>query len=550
MKKRLLLFLIFIPFSYALDCIVYEDCAARDCVGAARFCHEGNCVLTECVNFGTHQLYYKTDAFGGTAVSVDAIVSMGGKFILLAIVALVIALMFPMLKLHKKVKILVVIGFAIAVILFGLYLFVGEDLFYDIIGKDGRWDSHRADTEIIKVVNKEGLSVQEKILAGYSEDIKGGKEYILNDRLHESSVIILELRLDKQLDEMGISIMGSSMSVETIEGKDVNVYQNPLYNTYAWKNDNLVFLLSGEKKHTKELVRTFLSELNDSMNISQTVEEDSYRAEDVTDDDMYNAPPIIRITYPLEPYVDDGMVSFEVSDNDSQVDSDSIQVIGPAGFTDATVDCLVLEGIFNCTFVADVRPGRNTLIIKAADVSGKISRSETSFVFDNIPWKSNLIYPLNNGYVNMPNLKFEIFDTESGLNISSFIFEGINQSIDFCTELDKKVECSFENLEINEGSRKITIKGHDLAGNYAQALLAFVYDKTRPVIKLTNKGFTVQDNVKLRNESLYLDRKRYSLDNCHLIDKVYHCRYDKWISLITVMDEAGNVATVENKLVR
>ena len=47
-----------------------------------------------------------------------------------------------------------------------------------------------------------------------------------------------------------------------------------------------------------------------------------------------------------------------------------------------------------------------------------------------------------------------------------------------------------------------------------------------------------------------LDNKRYSIDNCHLVEGNYHCAYNGFISSIAVRDLAGNLQSKTYKLER
>jgi len=103
---------------------------------------------------------------------------------------------------------------------------------------------------------------------------------------------------------------------------------------------------------------------------------------------------------------------------------------------------------------------------------------------------------------------------------------------------------------MDPGHNEFFISGDDLAGNSNDIKVNFYFDDIRPDVEITNKGFIVSDNLELLNDSLMLDNKRYSFDNCHLITDEYHCRYDKWIKTIRVQDIAGNSFMKEYKLVR
>lgn len=535
-KKEVLIvlaiFLLFImPQTYAFECLTYEDCEKSQCIGTNRMCIEGSCINSECLLKSGNAFIDKKDNNSGIA----SIISLSTKILFLAIISLMIALLFPMLRLHRKVKIIIGICFGIFTIIFGLYLFDGVELINKIFGYNmDEWDYDKADREILALINNENYEVDETLIS--SKEIIGGKEYKLKNLRYENSLIILKFNSNSSFLE--IEMINDYTAQKTLYNNKINLNDYNIYNTYYWNSNNLSFILTGEKDESDKIIKYLL--LNRTI---QTPKINIDKKIKITN------PPLIKIIKPnLHTYTSDNEIIFQITDNDSLIDKDSIGVSGILGFS--KIDCVDVNNQINCSFYGELKNGINTMNIYVKDIYENKAFNNYQILFDDISWEFSSIYPTNESYNNLARIHFKLWDEHSGLNQNTFTIKGINISLELCNKNKKEIECEIDNLMISEGKHTIEIFGKDNANNLNSIKMNYYYDKTRPNIEVTQRGFIVSDNIKLKNDSLFLDNKRYSFDNCKYIYHEYHCEYSQWVKEFSVMDEAGNSFYLESKKIR
>jgi len=168
MKKGLLLFLIVLPMALSYECVTYDDCYAKNCLGSVRVCSEGVCIFSDCV----------ADA------SAQDFISITGRVILLAMVAIIIALLLSLAKLQGRARAIAFMLAAGFLAVLSLYIFSDTSL-----ALDSRWDSEAADQAIRNVMSKKNYDVEEELFT-----FNGGpaKLYMLNSPLYEHSVVAFE----------------------------------------------------------------------------------------------------------------------------------------------------------------------------------------------------------------------------------------------------------------------------------------------------------------------------------------------------------------------
>jgi len=499
MKKGLLLFLL-LPSVFAFECITYQDCFPKECIGSARFCVEGACVFSQCVDQDERD--YEL---------VDTIIKVSGKFMFLTLLVIIIALLFPMLRIHGKSKLIAVLGLIIFIVLFGLYLFRDSGTLFS-----GSWDSDIADKTVRSVLKEFNMDVEEKLFNPKTASF--GKEYKIQNVIHEHNLIALY--------EPEIAPKGDDSF--TINSVQVMITKGKLYDQLSWKIKDMMYILTGSK--AREMVNIMLNSSNTSVHIITPAKD--------------NKKPQIKLMLPNTTYVSSNIVAFEITDPDTYANVSTIEVGGIPGFD--KFDCYMENYNLKCRFETELSPGENTISIAVADTEGEYSTKTSTFIFDVDPWKMELIYPIDE-YVNVAKLNFRATDSESGilaLNIS-----GID-SAPSCKAIADGLECDYENLNINQGANFVVVNGYDKAGNFNSFNIEFNYDNTRPTISRTTKGFILSDSSGIKENSLRIDGKKYSLDNCNLIDKQWHCAYTDWIREISVQDMAGNVVKKEYMLER
>jgi len=539
-----------IPCVYAMECLTYEQCDELDCIGAARGCVEGVCVYTDCVTNANAKL----SSFEGYTQNIDVeyIVSLMGKMFFLILIAAILALIFSIPNLHGKERVFAIVGFTVTIIILGVFLFYWNDITMNKTQDyldSSQWDPHRADSLIHYVLEKEPQDIEEHTVSERWYGFKGGKEYKLKDGLYEKSVVILELTENTNMEH------DLDSSPTRIGGQKVKIDKSAFHDKYTWVNDELLFVVSGEKEESRRIVRHLI--LGSTVNISTKdieIQEQETKEEQVREK---SAPPVINVSYPVAgSYISKSYVSFGVYDIDSEIDKDTIFVEGAPKFSMS--ECTKINNKYSCITGFNASPGKQNMIIMVSDMGGETAKVSVLFVYDKETWQLEMIYPTDSVYTNVAMLKFRIIDIESGINLSTFNLTGLNISLDSCQKIKTGVECEYDSLSLNKGKNNITIEGYDNARSYNKENIYFYFDKTRPVINFTGYGFLVYDNIKLKNNSLFIDKKRYSLSDCDFIDnpisgdsgEEYMCRYDKWIREISVMDEAGNSAFAQQKQIR
>jgi hypothetical protein len=521
-----------IPQTYALECLTYEDCEMESCIGTTRMCIEGNCIKSSCLLKDGKALTDQEEQNEG----INSIVSLSTKFLFLAGIALIIALLFPMLKLHRKVKIMIGVGFGILTIFFGLYLFGGADIINKIFGHDtSDWDYNKADKEIIELINNENYEVDQIILS--SKNIVGGKEYKLKSLRHENSLIILKLNSNSSYKNIGIN--SEITKQKKINNNNVNYNDYNLYNTYFWNKNNLSFILTGEKDESYNIIKYLLS--NETVLTKNNIKKNK--------ETKTTTPPTIKLIKPnIQKFTSNNEIIFQISDNDSLIDEDSIKVTGIIGFS--KIDCININNKINCSFNGNLKSGINQMNIYVKDIYQNQMNNNYKILFDNIPWNFTPIYPTEDSFINLAKIHFKLTDEHSGLNHKNISINGININLESCKKDINNIECELDNLLISQGKQTLEIKGYDNVGNYNEIILNYFYDNIRPNIEITQRGFIVSDNFKLKNDSLMLDNRKYKLENCNFIYSKYHCEYSTWIKKFSVMDVAGNSFYLENKKIR
>ncbi|MBT3407119.1 hypothetical protein HN415_00380, partial [Candidatus Woesearchaeota archaeon] len=366
-------------------------------------------------------------------------------------------------------------------------------------------------------------------------NIVGGKEYKLKSLRHENSLIILKLNSNSSFFDIGIN--KDITTQKTINNNNINYNDYKIYNTYYWNKNNFSFILTGEKDESYNIIKYLLS--------NKTIEKINQNNKKI----KTTAPLLITIIKPnLKTYTSDKEIIFQITDNDSQIDENSIMVTGISGFN--KIDCTNINNKINCSFIGNLKSGINQINIYSKDIFKNQVNNNYKILFDNTPWNFTPIYPTENSYINLANIHFLLADEHSGLNKKNISINGININIESCKINPKEIKCELDNLKMSEGKHTIKISGYDNTNNYNQIELNFFYDNLRPNIEITERGFIVSDNLKLKNDSLFLDNKRYSFDNCKYIYSKYHCEYSKWINKFSVMDSAGNIFYLENKKTR
>jgi hypothetical protein len=518
MKKRLmLLFLVLCPLVSAFECLTYTDCSELSCTGASRICVEGTCTYSGCI---------ATGAVIGTGWT-DSFLVWAGRLMALLGIAAIVMLFLPSMNTSTKLKVLAaVIGIILFIVLIA-YLGGGEKAIGKLLGKTDRWDSAAADKRVMRVANSARLDIKENLVT------KGVKEYKLKSPTSESVAIAFMLEPGQSVQSLHLNIQDAQR--QDLDGHSVTAAETPFHTIYIWQMDDLAFVLAGPKDEAKRLVKAFFDE-----NLSVAPLEEKRPT-------TIDWPPAVTILLPA-PLTRDAKTVFTLQDNDSDINFSSITVTGVEGFE--PWDCVYVNGAYNCSFEGVMKQGENQLSVQAADEQGQVGSASIIFMYDNEAWQLIDIFPILGAATNIPSVRFSLIDNESGIDLGSVYFTGLNKSKDQCVAIAKGLTCSFDNLPLSEGQQSWTINATDGAGNMGSAAMSFFYDSTRPNISIFNTGFTISDNSDIRNDSLMVDRRRHDIGNCTLISGIYNCKYDKPYSTVSVMDIAGNIATVEKKLTR
>ena len=532
-KRYLLILMLLLPSVHAIECISYKDCTQLSCIGSARMCIEGLCSYTDCIPLEKDPLKAISETTG-----ISNVVGMSSRFMILALAIVAVALIFPVLKLHDKAKVIAVIGFILVALVFLVYLIGGSDTFENIFTSSSYgWDPDDADRIVINFLNSSSNEVDDKLIAAGSS-ISGGKEYRIRDDRHESSVVILRPKKDNAAEGNKIHIMG----------KEVLFESSAFHDMYSWREKDLRIIVQGEKEQSKKIAYKLLRQNISDSNTSQKKDMTRYivRTEEKTENGTGEKPkkkqgafPVINITAPGD-YTDQNITMFRITDNDSLVDHESLRVSGVEGFS--ADDCYTKNKAYICSFSFYAKEGMNTLFISVADEEGHMSETKKKFIYDTERPKLRPIYPENSSYINTRNIHMMIEDE----NILDSVFSSM-VTIEDCKESKSGLDCQKDNVNLTEGKNTIVINATDKAGNTMHTTLEFTYDITRPTIEITDKGFILSDNFKLRNDSLLLNRQKYSMSNCYPISGRYHCRYSGWIQEISITDMAGNIMSKENK---
>jgi hypothetical protein len=526
MKKRLwLILLVLLPSALGIECVSYRDCAQISCPGATRLCVEGACVYSACVTAGERLT-------GPSAGMMDSIVSWSVRLFFFLIIAVILALVLPLTNFRSKAKIIAaacIIGILIAL---SLYFLGGESAIRALIGREEPWDSATADRHVMAAGNADNLEIAERVLT------RGVKEYKLRDDDNEASVLAFMLEPGTRVE--GLSLNVRETMPKTIQGYTMQLQQNRLYDVYVWEMEGTAFVLAGEGDYARHLAQLLVGANTTDVRPIKNVSEGN-------SDALGDRPPVITLIEPGE-MAYSTTVRFTVADNDSLINASSIAATGVRGF--GPYDCMLVDSIYNCSFSASLSPGMNTILITAADVEGKASAVQRSFMFDNQSWRIEGFYPTNNSLVNIRTVRFRLIDPETDIDSESFTFNGLNLSLSGCTHIDHGLDCVFQNLNISDGTTIMIISGADNAGNFRRLQYGFTIDTVRPAITIMSRGWQVFDAGGLGNESIMVDHTRYPSENCNLIDGVYHCPYGRAFSTVSVTDLAGNTGVAENKLSR
>jgi hypothetical protein len=493
MKKGLLIFLLLIPASLALECVTYDDCDKIDCAGSARFCVEGSCLQSGCISGAMPA----TDSF-------NSFILFGSKAAMMVIAVIIIALLAPLVKTNSKAKIVIVTLVFVGIIT-ASYFFMKDDARALFFGEQ----TNEADPQMKAMASAlgDGFVVDE-------EWHRGAPQYRLQEKWNEAVLITVPPESEPAVEE------------RLKAGRMMAYTKNGIYAVYSWKEGEKRYVLIGED--------AFIGRLFKNLPESTPVLPEQTKHD-------FGYPPMIHLITPND-LTHGREVRFVVSDNDSLIDQSSITVDGVPGF--GRYDCIYVNGSYVCSFDADISPGEHSISISATDETGRTGTLEHRFLYDTLAWELIELYPANSSYTNTAKLSFGLRDPESGMDIDS-IDVSLNAS---CTSSGTTISC--ESSGLPDGWYEYNVTAADLAGNYRSISLALGVDTQRPVIGITNEGFTIEENVRLDEDSLMVDRKRWSAENCNILSGVYHCRYEKSFMAVSVSDEAGNHATAENRRTR
>jgi len=490
-------------------------------------CISGLCSYTDCIAFEEDSLSAVSETTG-----VDSIISMSSRFIIFMLAIVALALIFPVLKLHNKVKVIAIIGFILISLTFVIYFIQGPEIFENIFGRyNSEWSSGEADRIVLDFLNSKTIDVDEKLITA-RKSIFGGKEYKIRDDEYESSIVIIKPKQEREITGNKITIMGKEVSFDSYAFHD----------KYVYRDGKQIVIVQGDKEEAKKIVYTLLEQNKyNETNSDNNTQNNTINIKD--EEQSIGIHPEIKISSPKDYYTNKNIIQFAIWDNDSLIDYESLDVKGVNGFDKS--NCFLLNSVYNCSFSFEPRQGTNTITLSVKDEEGHYSSKQKIFFFDNIKPQIKAIYPKNNSYINTENIHFLIKDdSELAVEFDKII------NINDCSITSEGLECDNENANLTEGVNTIKITAEDKAGNIMSSNLEFTYDTTRPRIEITDKGFILSDNFKLKNDSLMLNKQKYSISNCYKISNDYHCKYTERIQEISIMDEAGNYVLKDNKLRR
>lgn len=380
------------------------------------------------------------------------------------------------------------------VLLFVFTIAAGFFLYYIFSSQstDEQYEIDELDSIVLGLLKDTEYNVRDSVV--YPASAVNAKEYRLSKGYSENTLLLAQ----------GFVVDGKEQS----QNQSMNIRTEGAFKIYTWSDDGVYFRLVGSPIDTEMII----DKLFNSSQSKQLL----YTPGD---------PPILEVSIPK--YIRDNNIEFFATGAD-RLTLDNQDVMSYCSKTDER---------YHCRLDLALVQGVNKIRIFAANEHQKVIKN-LAFTYDTEPWELSDIEP--QGVASIPFASFSMQDV-SGINISTLSLTGMN--IGDCT--GEPLTCSTESPI--QGNNTIEISAYDNAGNYNEESFWFIYDTVRPSAEITTKGFIVWDNVGV--EDIYVDKRRFDMSTCNMLDDKWHCPSDRVLEL-RVMDIAGNVYTVENRLKR